>query len=64
MKTLAVEVPDDVAAEVEAVASKRGVSVEELLRLSLNEKLARDAELESAVRDTLAENAELYRRLA
>jgi hypothetical protein len=38
--------------------------VEELLRLSLDEKLARDADLEEALRDVLVENAELYRRLA
>ncbi|HEY0139882.1 MAG TPA: hypothetical protein VGF48_03240 [Thermoanaerobaculia bacterium] len=40
------------------------MTVEQLLRVSLDEKLARDAELEEAVRDVLAENAELYRRLA
>jgi hypothetical protein len=40
------------------------VTLEQLLRLSLDEKLARDAELEEAVTDVLAENAELYRRLA
>lgn len=56
--------PDDVARKVEAVASKHGVTVEQLLRLSVDEKLARDAELEETVRDVLAENAELYRRLA
>jgi antitoxin component of RelBE/YafQ-DinJ toxin-antitoxin module len=64
MKTLALQVPDDIAAQVEAVASKKGVTVEQLLRMSVDEKLARDAELEEAVRDVLAENAELYKRLA
>jgi predicted transcriptional regulator len=64
MKTLEVEVPDDVAVRAEAVATKHGVTVEQLLRASLEEKLERDAELEQAVKEVLAENAELYRRLA
>ena len=64
MKTLELHLPDEVASEIEAIAIKRGLTVEELLRLSVDEKLARDAELESTVRDVLAENAELYKRLA
>ena len=64
MKTLELQLPDDVAEKAEAVATKRGVTVEQLLRVSLDEKLARDGDLEEAVREVLAENAELYRRLA
>jgi antitoxin component of RelBE/YafQ-DinJ toxin-antitoxin module len=64
MKTVELQVPDDVATKAEAVAIKHGVTIEQLLRLSLDEKLARDAELEDAVREVLAENGELYRRLA
>jgi predicted transcriptional regulator len=64
MKTLEVQLPDDVAVAAESVATKRGVTVEQLIRQSLDEKLARDADLEEAVREVLAENAELYRRLA
>jgi hypothetical protein len=64
MKTLELQLPDDVAVKAEAIASKRGVTVEQLVRQSLDEKLARDADLEEAVREVLAENAELYRRLA
>jgi antitoxin component of RelBE/YafQ-DinJ toxin-antitoxin module len=64
MKTLELQIPDEIAVQAEAVANKHGVTVEQLLRVSLDEKLARDAELEVAVRDVLAENAELYRRLA
>jgi hypothetical protein len=63
-ETLELQLPDDVAMKAEAIASKRGVTVEQLLRLSLEEQLARDAQLEEAVRDVLAESAELYRRLA
>lgn len=64
MKILELPVSDDVALKVEAIANKRGLTVEQILRASLDEKLARDAELEEVVRDVLAENAELYRRLA
>ena len=64
MRTLEVKVPEDVAMKAEAAADKHGVTIEQLLRTSLDEKLARDAELEDAVKDVLAENAELYRRLA
>lgn len=64
MKTVELQVPDDLANRAEAVASKRGLTVDELLRLSLDEKLARDAELEETVDAVLADNAELYRRLA
>ena len=55
MKTLELEVPDDVAVKAEATASKHGVTLKQLLRLSLDEKLARDAELEEAVSDVLTE---------
>jgi predicted transcriptional regulator len=64
MKTLELQLPDDVAVKAQAIATKRGVTVEQLVRQSLDEKLARDADLEEAVREVLAENAELYRRLA
>lgn len=64
MKTLELQVPDEIAMKAEAVANRHGVTVEQLLRVSLDEKLARDAELEEAVREVLAENADLYRRLA
>jgi antitoxin component of RelBE/YafQ-DinJ toxin-antitoxin module len=64
MKTLELQVPDELAVKAEAVANKHGVTVEQLLRVSLDEKLARDAELEEATRQVLAENAELYERLA
>ncbi len=64
VKTLELHVPDDVARKVAAVANKHGVTVEELLRLSVDEKLARDAELEAVLNDVLSENAELYKRLA
>ena len=64
MKTLELQLTDDVALKAQAVASKRGVTIEQLVRESLDETLARAADLEDAVREVLAENAELYRRLA
>jgi len=64
MKTLEIQVPDDVAAKIEAAAHSHGVSVEELLQSTIEEKLARDAEFEDAAAKVLAKNAELYERLS
>ena len=64
MKILELQVSDDVASKIEAAAGKRGVSVEDLVRLSVEEKLARDAEFEQTAETVLAKNAELYKRLA
>ena len=64
MKTLELQVSDEVASRVKEAANARGVSVEELVRQSLEEKLLRDAEFEAATKRVLAENAELYKRLA
>ena len=64
MKVLELELTDDTAARLEQVACRQGVSVEDLLRLSVEEKLARDAEFERAAAVVLEKNAELYRRLA
>lgn len=64
MKTLALQLPDDVASKIEESAGLRGVSIEELVRVSVEEKLARDAEFERVARAVLAKNAELYERLA
>lgn len=64
MKTVAVNLPDEVAVEVEKLASGRGLSVDEYLRLSVEEKLARDEKFEAAAEYVLEKNTELYRRLA
>ena len=64
MKTLEVRVPDDVAFRIEEAAKQRGVSVEQLLRASVEEKIQRDAQFEQAVSRVLEKNAELYRRLS
>jgi hypothetical protein len=64
VKTLKVHVPDDVASELERAARERGVTVDELVRSSVEEKLTRDAEFKDAARKVLAKNAELYKRLS
>ncbi len=64
MKTLELEVPDELASKIENAAKERGVSVGELLQTSIVETLLRDAHFDAAARHVLHKNAELYRRLA
>lgn len=64
MTTLHLEVPDEVASRIKEAAVERGLTVEQLVTTSVEEKLARDRTFESAVDTVLAENAELYKRLA
>jgi hypothetical protein len=63
-KTFEVHVPDELASRIEHVASVRGVSVEELVQISVEEMIERDAQFESAADRVLQKNAELYRRLS
>ena len=64
MRTVAVSLPDDLADEVEKLATERGISITEYLRLSVEEKLVRDEGFERAAAHVLEKNSELYRRLA
>jgi predicted transcriptional regulator len=64
MKTLEVRVPDEIASKLEQAAQERGVSIDELVRSSVEEKLARDAEFELAAGHVLRKNADLYKRLS
>ena len=64
MKTLELELPDEVASKIEDAARQRGVSVEELVQTSIEEKLLRDSRFDAAASFVLEKNAELYRRLA
>ncbi|HEY0155821.1 MAG TPA: CopG family transcriptional regulator [Thermoanaerobaculia bacterium] len=64
MKTLELHLPDDVATRLERAAREQGVSLEELIRRSVDEKLARDAEFASAADYVLAKNSDLYERLS
>jgi hypothetical protein len=59
-----VELPDDLPSRAEQAAMEQGVSVEQLVRLSIEEKIQRDAEFEAAVAKVLEKNSELYRRLS
>lgn len=64
MKTLELQVPEEIASRIEKAANDRGVSVAELLQSSVEEKLAREDEFNRAAEAILAKNAELYERLA
>jgi hypothetical protein len=65
MKTMELNLPEPTAAKLEEAAGRLNVSPEELLILSLEEKLAQfDAEFESASDHVLKKNVELYKRLA
>jgi predicted HicB family RNase H-like nuclease len=59
-----VELPEDLASRAEQAAMAQGVSVEQLVRLSVEEKIQRDAQFEAAVGRVLEKNTELYRRLS
>lgn len=59
-----VQIDDDMAAKLERIAREKGVAVEELVRIAVEEKLARDEEFDRAASQVLAKNGELYERLA
>ena len=63
--TLRFDISDEKAEALEDAAQRLGISVEELLRASVDETLQKlDAEFERAAEQVLRKNAELYRRLA
>lgn len=65
MKTLEVRLPEQTASRLEEAAERLSVSPEQLLVLSVEEKLAQlDAEFRDASDYVLKKNAELYDRLA
>jgi Arc/MetJ-type ribon-helix-helix transcriptional regulator len=64
MKTLEIHVPDEVASKIERAAEEKGVSLDELVRRSVEETLARDEQFEIAAQHVLAKNAALYERLS
>jgi len=65
MKTLTINLSDEMADRLEALAQRLGVSVEDLVRSSVEEQFkSPDADFEEAAQHVLAKNAELYRRLA
>lgn len=65
MKSLEVQIEEPTVDRLEAAAQKLGITPEELLRVSVEEKLARlDESFRVAVDQVVSKNAELYRRLA
>lgn len=65
MKTLTINLSDETADRLEALAQRLGISVEDLVRSSVEEQLkSLDDDFEQAAKHVLAKNAELYRRLA
>jgi len=64
VKLLELHVPDEVACLIEEAAQLRGLTVEQLLLDSVEEKIQRDAEFSRAVDRVIEKNAELYRRLS
>lgn len=64
MKTIEVHVSEVIAERMEAAAVSRGISADELVRQSIEEKLERDAAFEVAAKYVLSKNAELYERLS
>ncbi len=65
MKTITIQLPDETADEVDQAARKLGVTSEDLVRASVEEKLERlRLTFEEAADYVLRKNAELYRRLS
>ena len=65
MSTITVALPEERLAKLNELAEQLGVVPEDLVRVSIEELLARpEPEFEHAVRTILTKNAELYRRLA
>jgi arsenate reductase-like glutaredoxin family protein len=65
MKSLEVQIEEPTVDRLEAAAEKLGITTEELLRVSVEEKLARlDESFHDAVDQVISKNAELYKRLA
>jgi hypothetical protein len=65
MKTLEIQLPEQTASKLEQAAERLSISPEELLVLSIEEKLAQfDEEFRSSADYVLEKNADLYRRLA
>jgi hypothetical protein len=65
MKSLEVQIEEPTVDRLEAAAQKLGITSEELLRVSVEEKLERlDESFRAAVDQVVSKNAELYKRLA
>lgn len=64
MSTITITLPDDRLARLQEIAKRFSTTPEELVRVSIDELLARpDEAFEQAADRVLEKNAELYRRL-
>ncbi len=64
MSTITITLPDDRLARLQEIAKRFNTTPEELVRVSIDELLARpDEAFEQAAGRVLEKNAELYRRL-
>ena len=65
MEMLTIQFPDQTASQLKAVAQRLGITPEELIKLGVEEKLAKLREAFAESTDyVLHKNAELYKRLA
>ncbi len=65
MPTVTITLPEEQLAQLKEKAKRYQVTLEELLRVSLEELLTRpDEDFQQAMEHVLTKNAELYRRLA
>jgi predicted transcriptional regulator len=65
MSSITVTVSDDRLAKLKEIANRFSISPEDLVRVSIDELLARpDETFEKAAQYVLNKNSELYRRLA
>jgi hypothetical protein len=65
METITITLPDDRLTQLKERATRYNVSPEELVRVSIEELLARpDDAFQDAVNYILKKNSELYRRLS
>ena len=65
MKTITVQLDDSKAALLKEKAEKYGISLDELVTVSIEDLLAQpEPEFDAAMRKVLSKNRELYKRLA
>ena len=65
MESVTVNLPDQLASQIEEAAKKMGISPEEFIKAGIEEKLSLlDRDFHEAADHVLRKNAELYKRLA
>jgi predicted transcriptional regulator len=65
MKTLTIQLSDETAGRLEALADQLGMSLEEVAQISIDDQLKRlGQEYEEAAEEVLSKNADLYQRLS